>query len=277
MADHAVLLTLAYDGTAFAGWQKQPGQRTVQQTLERAIESMDGAPVQTWGASRTDAGVHAIAQRVSFDPARDIPTYGWVRGLNGQLPDDVAVSAAESVVRGYDPRFDSAGKHYRYLIQRSASRDPLMHNRAWHVRHRLDTAAMRETAAELLGRHDFRAFQGPNDYRDNTVRTLTRVDVIEGWAGDPTLYAIEVEGTAFLKNMVRIIAGTLADAGRHRFDARRVRELLAPGGPRRGAGPTAPARGLTLVSVTLNYQPRFKRVGSRRIPALSEEGSKKEP
>ncbi len=248
MADDAVLLTVAYDGTDFAGWQRQPGQRTVQGVLDRAVEAMDGRPALTRGASRTDAGVHALGQRVAFDPERSIPLTGWVRGLNVNLPEDVAVRAAEHRPRGYDPRFDASGKHYRYLIHTAPTRDPLLRHRAWHVGRALDLGAMRAAGRELVGTHDFAAFQAANDHRDNTVRTLTRVDVE---AGGPDVIAIDVEGNAFLKNMVRILAGTLVEAGRGRFEVARVRALLRPGSGRPEAGPTAPAEGLTLVSIRL--------------------------
>lgn len=257
MAAGSVLLTLAYDGTAFAGWQRQPGQRTVQGVLEDAIEAMDGAPHRARGASRTDSGVHATGQRVGFDPAREIPPYGWVHGLNGKLPDDVAVTAAEAREPGYDPRFDAVGKHYRYVIHTGEVRDPLLRDRVWHVGRPLDVEAMHRAAQLLLGRHDFVAFQAANDERDNTVRTLTRIDVRGAFADDPRLVAIDVEGNAFLKNMVRILAGTLVEVGRKRFDAARVGALVAEGAQRPAAGPTAPPQGLTLVSIALGRHPRW--------------------
>lgn len=257
MADHAVLLTVAYDGTAFAGWQRQPGQRTVQGVLENAIAAMDARPATTRAASRTDAGVHARGQRVAFDPERDIPLHGWVRGLNGNLPDDVAVRAAAHRPVGYQPRFDAVGKHYRYLVHTNEVRDPLLRHRVWHVGRALDLAAMRAAAPVLVGQHDFVAFRGAGDERENTVRTLTRVEVTEV---EPGLVAIDVEGTAFLKNMVRILAGTLVEVGRGRFDRAHLEALLAPGRGRSEAGPTAPPQGLTLVDVRLGR------------PARSEEG-----
>lgn len=247
----AILVTLAYDGTAFAGWQRQPRQRTVQGVLEDAIAALDGAPRRTRGCSRTDSGVHAEGQLVSFDPEREIPTPGWIAGLNRHLPDDVAVRAAEVRERGYDPRRDATGKHYRYLIYTGEVRDPLLRDRVWHVGRSLDVEAMRTAAATLVGTHDFVAFQAANDPRENTVRTLSRIEVTSPWASRDDLIAIDVYGNAFLKNMVRIIAGTLYEAGRRRMDAPRVASLVARGADRSAAGPTAPSRGLVLVSITL--------------------------
>jgi tRNA pseudouridine38-40 synthase len=252
MAGGAILVTLTYDGTDFAGWQRQPGQRTVQGVLEDAIAAMDGArPDKARAASRTDSGVHAEGQPVAFDPVREIPPDGWVQGLNRHLPDDVAVRAAEPKPRGYDPRFDATGKHYRYLILTSDARDPLLRNRTWHVGRRLDVAAMARAGAVLEGEHDFAAFKAANDERENTVRRLDRVEVVPGWGGRDDVIAIDVEGNAFLKNMVRIIAGTLYEAGRGRMDVESVRALVALGAGRASAGPTAPPEGLVLVSVSL--------------------------
>lgn len=257
--DHAVLLELAYDGTAFSGWARQPGQRTVQGEVERAIAEMNGAPVDLRGTSRTDAGVHALAQKAAFDPARDIAPEGWRRGLSRLLPADVEVVDATRAPRGYSPRFDSVDKTYRYLLLVSEARDPLLRDRVWHLGQRmlgkgertLDVPAMREAASRLVGTHDFRAFRSADDEREHTERTICRLDVVEAFGGDPRVVAIEVCGTAFMKNMVRILTGTLVDVGRGVRAPESVAELLGPTGNRRDAGPTAPAAGLTLVEIRL--------------------------
>ena len=247
----AILVTLAYDGTGFAGWQRQPGQRTVQGVLEEAIAELDGEPRRTRGASRTDSGVHAEAQLVSFDPERVIPESGWIMGLNRHLPDDAAVKRAEVRPRGYDPRRDATGKHYRYLIHTAEVRDPLLRDRAWHIGRPLDIEAMRRAAAVLIGTHDFAAFQAANDPRENTVRTMRAIEVHDGFWGHDSLIAIDVHGNAFLKNMVRILAGTLYEAGRGRYTVERIASLVGESGARALAGPTAPPQGLTLVSIDL--------------------------
>ncbi len=264
----SVLLTVAYDGTDFSGWARQPGQRTVQGTLEDAIASMNGAPVELRGASRTDAGVHAMGQVAAFDPAREIPIEGWLAGLNAALSasgaEDVVVREAKAVPSGYAPRFDSVEKLYRYLLCVDHVRDPLTRHRAWQVGRSLrgrelrplDLAAMRLAAASLLGKHDFRAFRSADDKRDNATRTLRRLDVIEGYGGDARTVALEVVGDAFMKNMVRILTGTLVEVGTGARDAASVAALLGAQGERSAAGVTAPAHGLTLVWVALGRPPR---------------------
>jgi tRNA pseudouridine38-40 synthase len=261
-----IRLIVAYDGAGFAGFQQQPRQRTVQGVLGEAIARMDGGEVEVRFASRTDAGVHAVGQIVAFDPTRGIEPYGWMRGLNGELPDDVAVRSAERCPRGYAPRFDATHKHYRYLVQVGAARDPLMRRSAWYlhpgmvpiarsrgnddVRRWLDLAAMTEAAEALTGTHDFASFQAANDPREDTVRTMSAITCSPAWHDRPDLLALDVHGTAFLKNMVRILAGTLVEVGRGRATPTDVRALLAAK-TRTEAGPTAPAHGLTLVSITL--------------------------
>lgn len=253
-----ILLTVAYDGTAFSGWARQPEQRTVQGTLESAVAQMNGEQVIVRGASRTDAGVHALGQAAAFDAARDIPASGWLLGLNAALPDDLAVRAAREVPDGYSPRFDTANKLYRYLLCVDDVRDPLLRHRAWHLGSRvrgkslrpLDVAAMRRAATHLVGTHDFRAFRAADDEGKTTVRTILSFDVVEGHIGDPRLVALEVRGTAFMKNMVRILAGTLVDVGTG-GRGEDLSELLGEHAVRKDAGLTAPPDGLTLVEVRL--------------------------
>ncbi len=263
---HGVRLLVAYDGTDFGGWQAQPNARTVQGELAQAVQRMTVHPVTVRGASRTDAGVHAMGQVAAFDSEKEIAPKSWSRGLNKYLPDDIAVFGAETVPEGYDPRFDAVDKLYRYVIQVGAAHDPLSRRRAWYVHPGLLTPARRRAeraqdafdmallegaAAALVGTHDFRAFQAADDEREETVRTLTRVDLVPGWASDPRLLAVEVRGTAFLKNMVRILVGTLVEVGRERLSVDALRALLGGEAARSDAGPTAPAQGLTLVEITL--------------------------
>lgn len=266
-----VRLLVAYDGTDFVGWQRQPGQRSVQGTIEDAVSAITGTATTVRGASRTDAGVHARGQVVAFDTARSIPPVGWVRGLNGKLPKDIAVLDAAPCEVGYQPRFDARSKMYRYLLHAGPVRDPLLRHYAWHLGPRrarpararqstgwavrledwLDLPAMEAAARALVGEHDFRAFRSSADERDNTVRTLTAVDLQRGFSGRDDLLAIEVRGTAFLHNMVRILAGTLVEVGRQKMTLEEVAALLSPGADRSDAGETAPAAGLYLVSIEL--------------------------
>lgn len=261
-----VRLTLAYDGTEFAGFQRQPTARTIQAELEAAIARVTQTPVVTRGAGRTDAGVHAEGQVVAFDTDRELPPRRWLLALNRYLPDDVAVQAVSECAPGYDPRFDAIDKLYRYLFYLGLGRAPLLRHRAWHLSRagaardearidsracQLDLTAMREAAAALVGTHDFRAFRASDDTRENTQRSLHRVDLIEAFHAQPHVLALEVRGSAFMKNMVRIIAGTLVAVGRGRLTPTQVAALLQSTAVRSKHSETAPAHGLTLVHVSL--------------------------
>ncbi len=269
---HGVRLEIAYDGTNFSGWQSQTGQRTVQGTLESALDAMGVDHSTMRGASRTDAGVHAEGQVAAFGCDRLIPPRGWVLGLNGVLPEDVSVLAAAACHRRYNPRFDARGKLYRYIIHVGPTRHALTRRIAWHigpalarpdrttrgptVDDYLDVDGMQEAARHLEGTHSFHAFRATSDGRATTERTLERVRVIPEFRGiscgrSAQALAIEVQGTAFLKNMVRIVAGTLVEVGRLRMTPESVAHLLEPEASRSDAGPTAPPQGLTLVRIDL--------------------------
>jgi tRNA pseudouridine38-40 synthase len=267
-ATSGVRVTVAYHGGGFAGFAAQPGQRTVQAVLAEAAARVCRHPVVVRGASRTDAGVHALGQVAAFASARSLAPERWVLALNRYLPEDTAVRDAAPCAPDYDPRFDARDKTYRYLFHLGRARDPLVRDRAWHVgkqlyrlpvgahgEARVDLPAMREACAALTGTHDFRAFRAAGDTRENTVRTLLRLSLGEAYQGYPALLAFEVTGEAFMMNMVRILAGTLIDVGRGRLSPEQVTALLGSGGERRGAGMTAPAHGLTLVAVTLGRLP----------------------
>jgi len=272
---YGVRLTLAYDGTLFAGFQRQPAVRTIQGVLEAAIARVTQTETLTRGASRTDAGVHAEGQVVAFDTERELPARRWLLALNRYLPDDVAVQAVSLCDRGYDPRFDAAEKLYRYLFYLGLARSPRLRHSAWHLPRTLvaaadasdlstaelhtaacslDLAAMRSAAQALLGTHDFRAFRAADDERENTLRTLHEVTLIENFRDQPNVLALEVRGSAFMKNMVRIIAGTLLSVGRGKLTPEQVAALLGPDAVRHPRQETAPAHGLTLVRVSLRTE-----------------------
>lgn len=268
-------LVVAYDGTHFAGWQRQPRDTTVQVVVEDAIEHLAGARCKVRGASRTDAGVHAHGQVAAFDSPREIAPHGWQRGLNSKLPPGVAVVRAEPCAVGYNPRYDALAKTYRYLLHLGPVRDPFLRGRAWHLGPRrsqplrrrpakpeewLDVDAMREAAGRLVGEHDFVAFKTAADPRPTTVRTLTRVEVFP-FAGRTDLLAIEIRGTAFMHNMVRILVGTLVEVGRKRRTPDELSALLGPRGRREDAGETAPPQGLYLVEVELGRKERAEERG----------------
>lgn len=244
-----VLLGIAYDGSAFSGWAAQRDVRTVEDTVRGAIKALDPRADGPRGTSRTDAGVHARAQIAAFDTDREMPARGWVLTLNRELPEDVAVRWAAPAPAGLDPRGISRGKRYVYEITRDRVRDPLLARRAWRVGAELDVECMMREAACAVGTHDFAAFRTAADERVDTVRTLSRVEVIAD--ARSRRLRVEVEGTAFLHNMVRILVGSLVDVGRGTLDPGAVSRALASR-DRRDLGQTAPPDGLTLDEVFLD-------------------------
>lgn len=237
-------ILIEYDGTDFAGWQRQPGQRTVQGEIEDAIAQMTGETVLVRGAGRTDAGVHAAGQVANFTLAANIPTLGLLRGLNSLLPSDIALLDVAEAPPEFDARFSARGKTYRYQVWNNLVRAPLQARRCWHCRRPIDLEAMRAAARQLVGEHDFRAFRASDCERRTTIRVVRRLDIDR--AGD--LLSFEIEATAFLKNMVRILVGTLVDLGRGRIAPEVITQMLASG-DRTIGGVTAPPQGLTLVRV----------------------------
>jgi tRNA pseudouridine38-40 synthase len=247
-----IRLVVEYDGTGLSGWQRQTNGPTVQGHLEAALGQLLQHDVAVAGASRTDAGVHARGQVASFRTERPIPLHGIRRGLNSLLPDTIAIVEATEAPDGFHPRFSATGKHYRYLLHTRGERAPRWRDRAWHHPAPLDRAAMRTAAAALLGDHDFAAFRAAGCTANTTVRRIDQVEVTEPpgeFPGDvPALLVVDVRGNAFLRNMVRIVVGTLVEVGEGRRPPGQVAEILASK-DRTRAGITAPAHGLELVSV----------------------------
>ena len=245
-----IALVIAYDGTPFCGWQRQEGQRTVQGCLEAALTRMHNAPTELRGASRTDAGVHAEWQIAAFDSERDYAVERYKVALNALTPPEITVRYACEAPLGFQPRFESLGKHYRYWFYQGRYLPPFLIHRAAHVRP-LDVDNMRRAARYLLGEHDFSAFRAKDCQAKTPVRTLTRIEIstvspyLYSCHDDDAIVQIDVEGTAFLKQMVRIIAGTLLEFGLGR-NPEQMREILESR-RRECAGETAPAAGLTLV------------------------------
>jgi tRNA pseudouridine38-40 synthase len=246
-----ILLRVAYDGTHFHGWARQTDKRTVEETLQGALVAVDPKASPPRGMSRTDAGVHACAQMVAFDAAFEIPPRGWVLSLNTHLPDDVAVREARIVEAGFHPRFASKKKRYRYRLLTDRVRDPLRAPFTWRVGAELNVDRMRQEAAHLVGTHDFAAFRAAGDERENTVRAVSRLELLQ--KDDDELHIV-VEGSAFLYNMVRIIVGTLVDIGRdHKPEGTILRALADKN--RATTGTTAPAQGLCLEDAELELPP----------------------
>jgi len=237
-------LVVEYDGTDFSGWQRQDGQRTVQGTLEDTVHQLLGERVEVRGAGRTDAGVHAAGQVASLSLQSRIPATGFLRGMNSLLPADVAIVDSAEAAATFDARFSARGKLYRYRIWNHFVRSPLHARTSWHCRRPLDLDRMRQAAALLCGEHDFRGFRASDCDRRNTVRVIRRFDLAKQGA----LIELDVEATAFLKNMVRILVGTLADVGRGKRELPDVLRALETG-DRAAGGVTAPAAGLTLAHV----------------------------
>lgn len=248
----AFKLTLEYDGTGFEGWQVQAGgRRTVQGALEEAIGRVTGARAAVTGAGRTDAGVHAEGQVASAAVETRLPPAELQRALNAVLPEDVAVIGLAAAPDGFHARRDARWKVYRYAIWNGPQRSPLRARTHLRVGARLDLAAMRDAAATLVGTHDFASFQAAGSSVASTVRTLARVEVRGAERGD---VAIEVQGSGFLRHMVRTLAGTLIEVGTGKRPPGSMPAVLAAR-RRAAAGPTAAARGLTLVRVEYAARP----------------------
>jgi tRNA pseudouridine38-40 synthase len=240
-----IRLVVEYDGTTLCGWQRQDNGPTVQQHLEESLSKLLSHEVRVRGASRTDAGVHARGQVALFHTEKTIPVHGIHRAVNALLPDTICVRDVSEVGDDFDPRHSATGKHYRYTILSSSTRSPRWRDRAWHHPRRLDLDAMRAAAATLTGEHDFAAFRSVHCSAKTTVRRIQSMDLVEHPEG---LLTVEVRGNAFLRNMVRILVGTLVEVGVGRFSVAQVTEILT-GLDRTKAGLTAPAHGLELVEV----------------------------
>ncbi|HWB09722.1 MAG TPA: tRNA pseudouridine(38-40) synthase TruA [Pirellulales bacterium] len=247
----ALKLTLAYDGTAYAGWQVQPGQRTLQGTLEAALAKITRETIRVTASGRTDAGVHALGQVVSFDTDSPLRADVLQRALNAELPDDMAVLAAAEAPAGFHAIRDAVRKRYRYLLHDGPVPDVFRRHLVWHYRQRLDAAAMNRAAQALLGKHDFRSFESGWPQRTSSVRTIFEISVVRGLSADENLVVLEVEADGFLYNMVRAIVGTLVEVGRGTRPETWPAEVLAAQ-DRRAAGMTAPPQGLFLLRVEYN-------------------------
>jgi len=247
---HGVLLTLAYDGSPFSGFARQPKQRTVAGELDGAVRALAPRASLVRGASRTDAGVHARGQRVAFDVDRDLPARAWLHSLNRELPNEISVRRAALVAPGFEPRFIARQKTYRYVIFESRVPSPFQRDRAWRISDRLNHALMQEAALPLLGEHDFVAFRAAEDARRNTVRRMLRIEVRTRSSDDGALTEIVVEGNRFLHRMVRIIVGSLVDVGCGRLEPSALADALVEK-KRAGLGRTAPPEGLYLDEIVM--------------------------
>ncbi|MDP6579158.1 MAG: tRNA pseudouridine(38-40) synthase TruA [Vicinamibacterales bacterium] len=249
-------LTVAYEGAAYVGWQRQSKGSSIQGCLEAALAEIEGEAVAVVGAGRTDAGVHALGQVASLQLRHELAPDALVRAVNARLPPDIRIVAAEVGPDLFHARFDATGKTYRYRLLHGAVSSPFDRRHGWHVGEPLDVERMADAGRVLVGEHDFAAFQATRSSTRSTVRTLFELAVnrvprdpwsVDGGPGAaPTI--IEVRGSGFLRHMVRIIVGTLVEVGRGRRDHVAVEHALRSR-DRSLAGQTAPPHGLFLVRV----------------------------
>lgn len=249
---------LAYDGSGFRGYAHQEGLRTVQGTLEDALNTVLEGPVETSVAGRTDAGVHALGQVVSVRVGSPVDPGRLARSLNGLVGPEIAVRAVTEVDDGFDARFSAQWRRYRYSMSTGAAPDPLTRGFEWHVGPSLDREAMTKTATEFVGEHDFSAFcRRPKVRGDEDPPSLVRRVLRAGWTelGDGLL-RFEIEATAFCHQMVRSIVGTVVAAGHADVRAGDIRGILRSG-QRAAAAPIAPPEGLCLWHVDYDPVPRL--------------------
>lgn len=239
-----ILLTIAYDGSAYCGFQVQNNGITVQEVVNRALSEWLGEEVKIIGASRTDAGVSARGNVAVFDTETKIPGEKYAFGLNTRLPEDIRIQGSMEVPMEFHPRFSKTVKTYKYRILNRTFPDPIVRNNHYFCYFKLDVEAMKEAASALIGEHDFASFAAPSHESSTTIRTIYDCSVEK--EGD--VITITVTGNGFLYNMVRIIAGTLLEIGKGNMEKNCIPAVL-DAKDREAAGPTAPACGLTLEQI----------------------------
>lgn len=240
-----VRLVVAYDGTNYHGWQLQPGAVTVEEVLNGALAGLLGEPIQVIGASRTDSGVHARGNVAVFDTVHRMPADKVCFALNQRLPEDIRIQSSDEVPPDWHPRKCSCVKTYEYRILNRRMELPSERLYSHFCHFDLDLERMRQAAEHLTGRHDFKSFCNVHTQAEDTVRTVYGIDIENDGGG---IVTIRVTGNGFLYNMIRIIAGTLMEVGMGRRAPSDMVGIL-DACDRRAAGPTAPAKGLTLVGI----------------------------
>lgn len=254
-----ILLRVAYDGTNYHGWQVQPNAKTIEGELNRVLTQLTGEKIQVTGASRTDAGVHALGNVAVFDTASKIPAEKFSYALNQWLPEDIVIQSSLQVADDFHPRHCDCCKTYEYDILNRTFPLPAYRNTAYFLYGDLDLDAMRRACQAFPGEHDFASFCAAGAQVQTTVRTIYSLEVLEqplavtgrgvsSQRSPERLLTIRVRGNGFLYNMVRIIAGTLVEVGRGHIRSEEVEGIIAAC-DRAKAGPTAPARGLRLVEI----------------------------
>jgi len=239
-----IKLTIEYDGTAYAGWQRQPNQPTIQAAVETALTRITQQQISIIAAGRTDAGVHARGQVASFQSDKSIPVDKWRLALNSALPHDISVVSSEQVPESFHARYSAKEKLYEYRISRHPARPAIDRNRVWHLPYNMDTQAIRHAMSGFIGRHDFTSFQGPRASTSDPMCVVSQVSL----TSDLMTLTIQIQANRFLKQMVRTIIGTLTEVGRHKRSPDSVTDILQAK-DRRAAGETAPPQGLYLLHV----------------------------
>lgn len=240
-------LTIAYDGTPFHGWQVQDNAETIQEFIQRALETILRHPVKIIGSGRTDSGVHALGQVAHFHTETEITLYKVLGSLNGLLPPEIRILNLEEVPASFHSQYSTIGKIYRYEIFLDPVLNPFKRGRAWHIPYKIDVEKMIQASRLFLGTHDFTSFA--NEAHEGTaakdpIRTLQRIEFIQQ---DGAL-SIEFEGDGFLYKMVRNMVGTLVEIGSGKREPNEINEILEKR-DRRAAGASAPPQGLFLVKV----------------------------
>lgn len=244
MQKKRIKLTIAYDGTNYCGWQVQPNGITVEEVVNKALGKLTGEEIAVIGASRTDSGVHALGNVAVFDSATSIPPERIAMALNQRLPDDIVVVQSEEVAPDFHPRYCDCEKTYEYHIINTRTPIPTKRLTNYFVSYDLDVSKMQQAADYLVGKHDFVSFCNVRTQVEDTVRTVTELEVLR--QGEEI--TIRISGNGFLYNMVRIIVGTLIRVGRGFYTPENVKEILEAK-DRKAAGVTAPAHGLMLVEI----------------------------
>ncbi len=261
MSTRWLKLTVAYDGTAYSGWQFQPDKPTIQGAIEATWQRLTQETLRVTAAGRTDAGVHALGQTVGLETNTRLTNEDLLRGMNALLPEDIAVVTIEDAPERFHATYDAVSKRYRYHIHNSRSPSVFQRHYAWHYPQPLDADAMHRAGQGLVGRHDFSSFETAGSERPDSIRTIHELRVAVGQAVPDNIRAqtcqaqpdlrsitIDVHGDGFLYNMVRTIVGTLVEVGTGKRDIAWPAEVLATC-DRRKAGQTAPPHGLFLVQV----------------------------
>lgn len=239
-----IKLTVAYDGTEYSGWQIQPNAPTIESYLDKAIKELTGENVHVIGASRTDAGVHAMGNVAVFDTESTIPGEKFTFALNRFLPDSIVIQESREVAADFHPRHCNTRKTYEYRILNTTVPIPQKRLFSWNVTGEIDLEKMRKAATYIVGEHDFKSFCCVRTQVESTVRTIYSLDILE----EKNEIVIRIQGNGFLYNMVRIIAGTLVQVGKGKYKPEYVKEMLEAC-DRTEAGQTAPPQGLTLMKI----------------------------